>query len=125
MNMQLIIFKHLISAIISLNLLVSSNSKLAIKYRYYNGMIVFSKLCIILGIDEIDYSLYPTKEFQYQWLRVYLAHYNNIDVDDVKCNEIHKLYVQVNQFALVSHIFWAIWGLIQAEHSKIDFDFAK
>jgi ethanolamine kinase len=33
------------------------------------------------------------------------------------------LYVQVNKFALVAHFLWALWALIQAEHSTIDFDF--
>lgn len=39
--------------------------------------------------------------------------------------DVNRLYVQVNQFALSAHYLWAIWGLIQAEHSKIDFDFVQ
>lgn len=71
------------------------------------------------GIEAADFSLYPSREFQMQWLRVYLEAYSGA------CDEaaVERLYVQVNQFALASHFLWLVWGLIQAENSTIDFDF--
>ncbi|XP_052900363.1 ethanolamine kinase [Anopheles moucheti] len=76
------------------------------------------------GIDDIDYGRYPTQDFQRSWLRVYLQEYlgESIPVTD---SAVQRLYVQVNQYALASHFFWAIWALIQAEHSTIDFDFIQ
>ncbi|XP_055635076.1 ethanolamine kinase-like [Toxorhynchites rutilus septentrionalis] len=74
------------------------------------------------GIDEIDYDRYPSKEFQLQWLRVYLEEFNGESCTE---SDLEKLYVHVNQFALASHFLWAVWALIQAEHSNIDFDFIR
>lgn len=73
------------------------------------------------GIDEIDYTRYPDKEFQWNWLREYLEEFSGSKA--VTDHEIEKLYITVNKFALASHYFWTIWALIQAEHSTIDFDF--
>lgn len=72
------------------------------------------------GIDEADFSLYPGRDFQLAWLRVYLAAYLERHPSEP---EIERLYVQVNKFALGSHFLWLVWGLIQAEYSTIDFDF--
>lgn len=92
--------------------------------NFNNGYFSASELYMLfipLGIDEVDYARYPSKEFQYAWLRTYLETYNG--VDEVGDKEIHRLYGQVNAFALASHYFWTIWAMIQAEHSTIDFDF--
>ncbi|XP_016998602.2 ethanolamine kinase [Drosophila takahashii] len=78
----------------------------------------FAEMC---GVDEVDYSRYPKREFQLQWLRVYLEEY--LQRSHIQTEEVELLYVQVNQFALASHIFWTVWSLLQAEHSTIDFDY--
>ncbi|XP_033008630.1 ethanolamine kinase 2 isoform X1 [Lacerta agilis] len=90
------------------------------------------------GLNEVDYSLYPSKEIQLQWLRHYLQAYKKLGQEDlgggsksrgesgaVSEEELESLYVQVNQFALASHFLWACWGLIQAQFSTIDFNFAR
>ncbi|XP_076287931.1 ethanolamine kinase 1 [Lasioglossum baleicum] len=75
------------------------------------------------GIDNPDYSLYPEENLQKAWLSIYLQEYNNVNY--VPENEINLLYVQVNKFVLLSHFFWGCWGLIQSEHSTIDFGFLE
>ncbi|XP_059615570.1 ethanolamine kinase [Phlebotomus argentipes] len=75
------------------------------------------------GIDEIDYSRYPSRDLQMQWLRVYLETF--MHPQNVSDTDLERLYVQVNQFALASHLFWTVWALIQAEHSTIEFDFVQ
>jgi ethanolamine kinase len=83
-------------------------------------------------VTDVDYAAYPSQEFQRRWLRVYLEtfHSSNTDIslgeavsDTVTEHSISCLYVQVNKFALAAHFLWAVWALIQAEHSTIDFDF--
>lgn len=83
-------------------------------------------------MTDVDYAAYPTPEFQRHWLRVYLETFRSSTAetcggDDMSCTvterEISDLYLQVNKFALAAHFLWAIWALIQAEHSTIDFDF--
>ncbi|KAG8438548.1 hypothetical protein GDO86_004929 [Hymenochirus boettgeri] len=77
------------------------------------------------GVNEVDYTLYPSRELQLQWLQSYLEAYKEYKgfSADVTEKEVETLYVQVNQFALASHFFWGLWALIQAKYSKIDFDF--
>lgn len=78
-----------------------------------------------LGMDDIDYALYPSKEYQLEWILEYLTHYHRYDSVVVTDEYVQKLYADVNKFALVAHFFWMLWGYIQAEHSKIDYDFLE
>lgn len=79
-----------------------------------------------IGIKDIDYSRYPKKELQLEWLRTYLEEYHrNGTVIEVTDSDVQKLYVETNQFVLAAHVFWGIWSLIQAEYSYIDFDFIE
>ncbi|XP_064417350.1 ethanolamine kinase 1 [Latimeria chalumnae] len=77
------------------------------------------------GVNEVDYTLYPDRELQMQWLRTYLEAFNNYKGlgTEVTETDVEILYSQVNQFALASHFFWGLWALIQAKYSTIDFDF--
>lgn len=77
------------------------------------------------GVSDVDYSLYPDRELQGQWLRSYLEAYKEYKGfgSDVTEKEVETLFIQVNQFALASHFFWGLWALIQAKYSTIEFDF--
>lgn len=95
------------------------------------------------GVDVVDYTRYPSREFQMRWLRVYLENFRglrrrnvendmgmememeNEEEEHVNEADIERLYVQVNQFALAAHFFWTIWSLVQAEYSTIDFDYVE
>ncbi|KAG2398966.1 ethanolamine kinase [Vigna angularis] len=37
--------------------------------------------------------------------------------------DLEALYVEANTFSLASHVFWALWGVIQAKMSPIEFDY--
>lgn len=52
-----------------------------------------------LGVNEVDYSRYPAREIQLQWLRYYLEAQKGTAASP---REVEQLYVQVNKFALVS-----------------------
>ncbi|XP_065596563.1 ethanolamine kinase 2 [Cyrtonyx montezumae] len=84
------------------------------------------------GVKEMDYSLYPSKETQLQWLHSYLQAYKQLTQGgrggpgvSVSEKELEALYVQVNKFSLASHFLWACWGLIQDKYSTIDFNFFR
>ena len=67
----------------------------------------FKKISVyfsILGVSDVDYSLYPDRELQGQWLRSYLEAYKEYKGfgTDVTEKEVEILFIQVNQFALVS-----------------------
>lgn len=76
-------------------------------------------------MTDIDYSRYPDRAFQINWLRVYLTNYHKYDGKTIDDEYINQVYADVNKFALISHFMWATWGLIQAEHSAIDYDFIE
>eukprot|EP01119_Soliformovum_irregulare_P003513 TRINITY_DN1412_c0_g1_i1.p2 TRINITY_DN1412_c0_g1~~TRINITY_DN1412_c0_g1_i1.p2 ORF type:complete len:345 (-),score=102.27 TRINITY_DN1412_c0_g1_i1:86-1120(-) len=65
---------------------------------------------------ELAYEHYPKKERQYQFFRAYLG-------EKATEENLHEMYVEVNQFSLASHFFWGVWGLIQTDISDIKFDF--
>ncbi|CAO2607139.1 Ethanolamine kinase 1 [Lemmus lemmus] len=56
------------------------------------------------GVSDVDYSLYPDRELQGQWLRAYLEAYKEYKGfgSEVTEKEVETLFIQVNQFALVS-----------------------
>ncbi|KAJ2950679.1 hypothetical protein O0L34_g8938 [Tuta absoluta] len=75
-----------------------------------------------LSVDDIDYSKYPSKEFQTSWIRSYLTEMN----DGAPANEeVENTYRVVQYFAAASNFLWGIWSLVQLEHSTIDYDFAR
>lgn len=69
---------------------------------------------------DCDYSLYPTKEHQFHFFR----HYLRPDApEQVPVEELEALYMESNCYALASHLYWAVWALVQAKYSPIDFDY--
>lgn len=76
-------------------------------------------------MTDIDYTLYPPKDYQLKWIFEYLTHYHRNDSTAVTDEYVRQLYADVNKFALVAHFFWMLWGHIQAEHSEIDYDFLE
>lgn len=104
----------------------------AINYQAYDIANHFNEFS---GVEEPDYSLFPSKEYQLKWLRIYLeSFYSKINrfyvkqtdepvvIDDEKVN---RFYEEVNKFTVTSHFMWAIWSLVQAQNSTLDFNFVK
>ena len=78
------------------------------------------------GLNEIDYSRYPDKDYQMNWLQNYLEriyYLQNKDPNTITPAELHTLYVGVNLSALAAHLYWTLWSLYQASNSTIEFDF--
>ena len=55
------------------------------------------------GVNEVDYSRYPARETQLQWLHCYLQAQKGAAATP---REVERLYVQVSKFALVSAGRW-------------------
>ncbi|CAK9228105.1 unnamed protein product [Sphagnum troendelagicum] len=69
---------------------------------------------------ECDYSLYPSKDKQFHFFRHYLSPGNPEKATE---RELEDLYAECNFFSLASHMYWAIWAIVQARFSTIDFDY--
>lgn len=83
----------------------------------------FAKMSGASSDNSIDYSRFPTKDFQLKWLKYYLREfYGKKHVDSI---EIENFYEDVKKFVAASHFLWTCWCLIQAEISSIEFDFVR
>ncbi|KAJ0524590.1 putative ethanolamine kinase [Helianthus annuus] len=87
----------------------------------YRGFDIGNHFNEYAGLD-CDYTLYPTKNEQYHFFRHYL---NPEKPNEVSDNDLEALYVETTCYMLVSHLYWALWALIQAKMSEIDFDYLK
>ncbi|KAK4784912.1 hypothetical protein SAY86_001601 [Trapa natans] len=87
----------------------------------YRGFDIGNHFNEYAGYD-CDYSLYPGKDEQYHFFK----HYLQPDKPHmVSVKDLEALYVETNAYMLASHIFWALWALIQAKMSPIDFDYLE
>ncbi|CEF62822.1 Ethanolamine kinase [Strongyloides ratti] len=74
------------------------------------------------GIESMNDNLFPTDIQKRQFIRNYLQTLsNNQDLD----KEIDKIMIQLPLYEATSHFFWAIWAIVQASNSVIDFDYIK
>ncbi|KAJ4953479.1 hypothetical protein NE237_030311 [Protea cynaroides] len=85
----------------------------------YRGFDIGNHFSEYAGFD-CDYSLYPDKDAQYHFFRHYLQPDKPQEVSD---EDLEALYVETNSYMLASHLYWALWALIQAKMSPIDFDY--
>ncbi|XP_004488529.1 probable ethanolamine kinase [Cicer arietinum] len=94
-----------------------------IDYEYasynYRGFDIGNHFAEYAGFD-CDFSLYPNRNEQFHFFRHYLQPERPQEVPQ---KDLEALYIEANTYALASHLFWALWGLIQAKMSPIDFDY--
>ncbi|XP_038561764.1 ethanolamine kinase 1-like isoform X2 [Micropterus salmoides] len=79
------------------------------------------------GVNDINCSLYPSRELQRDWLMAYLESYKQSTGHEVTVTEaeVTQLYIQVCKFSLASNFFWGLWAILQSQYSSIDFDFQR
>ncbi|XP_034540746.1 ethanolamine kinase 1 [Notolabrus celidotus] len=79
------------------------------------------------GVNDVNYSLYPSRELQTDWLTAYLESYKHSSGHEVTVTEaeVTQLYIQVCKFSLASNFFWGLWAILQSRFSSIDFDFQR
>jgi choline/ethanolamine kinase len=70
-----------------------------------------------------DFHKYPTIEEQRRFCRAYLLGNEKNNESKISEEDIETLRLEANTYSLASHLFWALWGFIQASQSEIDFDF--
>lgn len=79
------------------------------------------------GVKDVNYSLYPSRELQRDWLTAYLESYKQSSGREVTVTEaeVTQLYIQVCKFSLASNFLWGLWAILQSRYSTIDFDFQR
>ncbi|KAF6152726.1 hypothetical protein GIB67_021386 [Kingdonia uniflora] len=120
-----VVFAH--NDLLSGNLMVNDDEEKLyfIDFEYgsysYRGYDIANHFNEYAGFD-CDYSLYPDTEAQYHFFK----HYLHPDRPEEVSEEDQKaLYVETNSYKLASHLYWALWALIQAKMSQIDFDYLE
>lgn len=89
----------------------------------YSAYDIANHFCEFAGVEDVDYAKYPEEDVQKMWIRMYLEEKGKVEKAAVQDDDIHQLYCEVNKLALGSHLLWTVWGLFQAAHSTIAFDF--
>ncbi|KAJ1552546.1 Ethanolamine kinase, partial [Cladochytrium tenue] len=84
------------------------------------GFDIGNHFCEHAGFD-CEWERYPSKDFQLRWLKRYLEASNG---ETASSEAVHRLYVEVNKYALAAHVFWGIWSIVQSQVSDLDFDYA-
>jgi ethanolamine kinase len=112
----------------------------------YRGFDMGNHFCECCGF-ECDWSKFPDKATQSVFLRGYLTASKQAQVTATAAGKkptaaavsgkesseavvvsdaaIDALYAEVAPWVLVSHLFWGTWGVVQAQHSVIDFDYVQ
>ncbi len=98
-----------------------------IDYEYgafnYRSFDVANHFCEYAGFD-CDYSKYPSLDYQRQWIRIYLQEWSRLSgTRQYDNSNVDAMLKEVAIFTLTAHFFWGIWGLTQAQHSDIEFDY--
>ncbi|KAJ8760458.1 hypothetical protein K2173_015125 [Erythroxylum novogranatense] len=69
----------------------------------------------------LDYSKYPGLQERHRFVEAYLSSGGNQASED----EIEQLLHDTEKYALASHLFWGLWGLISAYVNTLDFDYKE
>lgn len=86
----------------------------------YRGFDIGNHFCEWTGFD-CDYRLFPGRNQQVVWLTNYSRAFNG-GVDPTT-EHLEALLREVSVFVLASHLYWGLWGLVQASFSDIPFDY--
>ncbi|KAH7718464.1 choline/ethanolamine kinase [Aphelenchoides avenae] len=79
-----------------------------------------SAIWIITGVEDLDYSRCPSDQEKRNFLRTYLEYFHERKPEDL---EVEHALRQIPFFEAAAHFFWAIWALLQAQNSSINFDY--
>ncbi|KAK9073827.1 hypothetical protein SSX86_006421 [Deinandra increscens subsp. villosa] len=118
-----VVFAH--NDLLSGNLMLNDDEEklYIIDFEYgsysYRGFDIGNHFNEYAGYD-CDYTLYPNEDEQYHFFRNYLQPESP---DKVLEKDLKLLYVETGCYMLASHLYWALWALIQAKMSPIDFDY--
>ncbi|CAH8615567.1 unnamed protein product [Schistosoma bovis] len=101
----------------------------------YAAYDIGNHFCEFTGPYAIEFKRYPSIEYQKEWINIYLTayyqysnsksdlHYNELQWNRSKEDDINQWIKEINCFALVSHLLWAVWAVICASENLYSMDF--
>lgn len=73
-----------------------------------------------IGIYDASPLFYPSRQYQVNFVRVYLRKFgsssSNLD------ERVEQMLNDVRVLTPVSHLMWAVWSLVEAQDSNVEFD---
>jgi len=87
----------------------------------YQGFDIGNHWCECMGL-ELNIELFPSVEIRKSFVRHYLEAWRGSE-EEVREKDVDTLLLEGEFFVLISHIYWCVWGIIQARYSKIDFGY--
>ena len=121
-----LVFTH--NDLLLANIIVNKDEVNFIDYEYggynYHECDIANHFDEMAGVEDMDFVKdYPTKAFQLKWIECYLTKFDG----GMKPSEsrLMTFYENVNKFSLCYHMMWGMWGLVQSQISKIEFDFVQ
>ena len=66
--------------------------------------VIYTHIMYDAGMDTVDFSFYPDRDYQLTWLRTFLElsfAESSRPASDISDVDVERLYVQVNKFSLV------------------------
>ena len=119
--------------------LENTNKLMLIDYEYgsynYRGFDIANTFCEMMfdyNCDEAPYfraepDKFPSKYMQDEFVEAYIEKFKEINpgmvADDASLIDKEKLLYEVNNFVLVSHLFWTIFCITKSETSSNNFDY--
>ncbi|OWM71733.1 hypothetical protein CDL15_Pgr005921 [Punica granatum] len=86
--------------------------------QLWNDIFKFYERASVLEFDDSE------KQKKYQTISFKEIYDEAVDLK-APVKDLDALYVETNTYMLASHIFWALWALIQAKMSPLNFDYLE
>ncbi|CAI2732744.1 unnamed protein product [Schistosoma spindalis] len=94
----------------------------------YAAYDIGNHFCEFTGPYALEFKRYPSIEYQKEWIIIYLTAYYQYSQSKLQWNnyqedDINQWIKEINCFALVSHLLWAVWAVICASENLYSMDF--
>jgi choline/ethanolamine kinase len=92
--------------------------------------LIFTNDCDQFPYFEYDYDLFPSQEFQTNFIKTYIDEFKSKFPDHMH-QQIEKEYklnvedilIEANYYGLLANLYLAIWSIVQASSSNIKFGY--
>ncbi|KAH7437017.1 hypothetical protein KP509_05G052900 [Ceratopteris richardii] len=71
---------------------------------------------------KLDNSKYPDYQERFQFIEAYMMSSSALSISTLR---VEELLEEVESYSLMSHLHWALWGILSATFSDIDFDYLE
>ena len=67
---------------------------------------------------DCEWELYPSKQAQEDWITAYVSGLKEWRGREIPPSEVSGLMKEVELLQLASHLYWALWGVLQVRQAR-------